>query len=75
MKTVTSVTVWNDAVGKRMSVTYSVVDEETGKIIADNKRVDRVLTGQEIIELLLSLSDDELKPAAQGILMMLKNRT
>lgn len=50
MKTVTSVTVWNDAVGKRMSVTYSVVDEETGKIIADNKRVDRVLTGQEIID-------------------------
>ena len=50
MKTVTSVTVWNDAVGKRMSVTYSVVDETTGKIIADNKRVDRVVTDASVIE-------------------------
>lgn len=44
MKTVTSVTVWNDAVGKRISVTYSEIDESTGKVTADNKRVDRVIT-------------------------------
>lgn len=43
MKIVTSVTVFNDAVGKRMSITYSEVDE-TGKIISDNKRIDRVIT-------------------------------
>ena len=43
MKIVTSITVWNDAIGKRMSITYSEIDE-TGKIIADNKRVDRVIT-------------------------------
>lgn len=43
MKIVTSVTVWNDAVGKRISITYSEIDE-TGKIIADNKRIDRIVT-------------------------------
>ena len=44
MKIVTSVTVFNDAVGKRMSATYSEVDDETGKVISDNKRIDRVMT-------------------------------
>lgn len=44
IKVVTSVTVFNDAVGKRMSVSYSEVNEETGQVISDNKRVDRVVT-------------------------------
>lgn len=44
MKVVTSVTIWNDAVGRRMSITYSEIDSETGKIIADNKRIDRIIT-------------------------------
>ncbi len=44
MKTATSATVFRDAVGMRMSVTYSVIDDETGRIIEDNKRVTRVLT-------------------------------
>lgn len=44
MKRVTSATVFQDAVGMRMSVTYSVIDDETGRIIEDNKRVTRVLT-------------------------------
>lgn len=44
MKVVTSVTVFNDAVGKRMSVSYSEIDDKTGKIISDNKRIDRVIT-------------------------------
>lgn len=43
MRVVTSVTIWNDAVGKRISITYSEIDE-TGKIIADNKRIDRIIT-------------------------------
>ena len=50
MKTVTSVTIWNDAVGKRMSVTYSVIDEATGRIVSDNKRLDRVITDQAAID-------------------------
>lgn len=45
MKIVTSITVWNDAVGKRISITYSEVDE-TGAIISDNKRIDRVIQDQ-----------------------------
>ena len=49
MKTVTSVTVWNDAVGKRMSVTYSEIDE-TGKIVSDNRRVDRVVMDQAALK-------------------------
>lgn len=44
MRVVTSVTIWNDAVGRRMSITYSEIDSETGKIIADNKRIDRIIT-------------------------------
>lgn len=44
MKIVTSVTVFNDAVGKRMSASYSEVDDETGRVISDNKRIDRVIT-------------------------------
>ena len=47
MKAVTSVTLWNDAVGKRMSVTYSEIDETTGKVTKDNLRVDRVVTDEE----------------------------
>ena len=44
MKLVTSVTIFNDAVGMRMSITYSEVDETTGKVISDNIRIDRVVT-------------------------------
>lgn len=47
MKIVTSVTVFSDAVGKRMSITYSEVDETTGKVISDNKRIDRVVTDKD----------------------------
>ena len=46
MKVVTAVTVWNDAVGKRMSIAYSEIDDTTGQIVSDNKRIDRVITDQ-----------------------------
>lgn len=49
MKKVTSVGLFNDAVGKRMSITYSEVDSQTGQIISDNKRIDRVVTDQTAI--------------------------
>lgn len=55
MRTVTSATVFQDSIGMRMSMTYSEVDEETGKIIADNKRTDRVITGQNIKDLAVAL--------------------
>lgn len=44
MKIITSVTVFNDAVGMRMSATYSEIDDETGRVISDNNRFDRVVT-------------------------------
>jgi hypothetical protein len=47
MKVATSATVFSDAVGYRLSMTYSEIDEETGKIIADNKRIDRVITDKD----------------------------
>lgn len=64
MKTATSVTVWNDAVGKRMSITYSEVDEATGKIISDNNREDKVITAKDekaLIEDLLDLAQAKIE--------------
>lgn len=46
MKKITSVTVWNDSTGTRLSVTYSEIDEQTHRIIADNKRENYVLVGE-----------------------------
>lgn len=63
MKTATSVTVWNDAVGKRMSITYSEVDEATGKIISDNNREDKVITvktEKDLVESLLELAQSKI---------------
>ena len=57
MNIVTSVTVWNDAVGMRTSITYSEVDSETGKIIADNKRIDRVITDRDTKALMQDVLD------------------
>lgn len=53
----TSVTVWNDAVGKRISISFSEVDETTGKIISDNKRADKVVTDKSTKDLIDSLLD------------------
>lgn len=44
MNKVTSVTGWNDSIGMRLSITYSEVDETSGKILTDNKRTDVVVT-------------------------------
>ena len=44
MKIITSVTAFQDAVGMRLSATYSEVDDNTGRIISDNNRFDRVIT-------------------------------
>lgn len=50
MKIVTSIGLFNDAVGKRMSVTYSEIDDKTGQIVSDNKRLDRVVTDTAILK-------------------------
>lgn len=41
-KVITSVTVFNDAVGLRMSATYSEIDD-AGRVVKDNQRFDRVV--------------------------------
>ena len=48
MKVVTSVGIFDDAIGKRISFTYSEIDE-SGTVISDNNRVDRVVTNPEAI--------------------------
>jgi len=48
VKIVTSATVFNDAVGVRLSATYSEVDDDTGRIISDNQRYDRVITDSTV---------------------------
>ena len=50
MKKVTSITLFNDAVGKRLSATYSEIDDETGQILSDNKRIDRLITDATTIK-------------------------
>lgn len=57
MKTVTSMTIFNDAIGMRMSITYSEIDEITGKVTSDNKRIDRVVTASEAKNLANELMD------------------
>ena len=65
MNIVTSVTIFNDAVGKRMSVSFSEIDENTGTVLSDNKRIDRVVTDGNVISLA-----DELKEYAQQFINM-----
>ncbi len=50
MKKITSATVFSDAVGMRLSATYSEIDDTTGRIISDNQRFDRVITDAEITD-------------------------
>ena len=57
MKVVTSYTVFNDAVGMRMSVSYSEIDETTGRIINDNNRIDRVITDSQMKSVANSLKE------------------
>lgn len=46
-KIITSATVFNDAVGMRLSATYSEIDDQTGRVISDNHRFDRVITDRD----------------------------
>lgn len=57
MRTVTSITVFNDAVGRRMSMTYSEIDETTGRVVSDNNRIDRVVTDKTMKNLISELED------------------
>lgn len=54
MNKVTSITTHTTAEGKRISITYSEIDA-TGKIIQDNKRVNRVVIDEDAIEHITAL--------------------
>ena len=56
MKVCSSVTVFQDSIGLRMSLTYSEIDA-SGKVISDNKRIDRVLTDSTAKSHALALLD------------------
>ena len=57
MKKVTSVTIFDDAVGTRISLTYSEISDD-GKITADNKRLDRVITDSDALSAAASLKSN-----------------
>lgn len=63
MKVVTSTTAFNDAIGVRISISYSEIDDQTGQVISDNKRIDRVVTDSTAIQKIQAVRD-----YAQGIL-------
>lgn len=48
MNVVTSVGFFDDAIGKRISLSYSEIDD-SGQVISDNHRVDRVVTDSTVI--------------------------
>lgn len=49
MKVITSVTAFKDAVGMRIHVTYSEIDEN-GTVVSDNNHVDRVVTDKTVLK-------------------------
>lgn len=48
MRVATGATIFHDVVGLRMSIIYSEIDPDTGVVISDNKRIDRVITDAEM---------------------------
>ena len=61
MKKVTSMTVLTTAEGKRLSITFSEIDEK-GNIIKENERVNKVVVDQSALNCIT-----ELEGFAQGI--------
>ena len=46
IRKVTSVVITNDALGERVTAIYTVIDEETGKIVEADKRLEKVVMGK-----------------------------
>lgn len=61
MKKVTSMTILTTTEGKRISLTYSEIDEN-GNIIEENKRINKVLVNKAALDCVM-----ELEEFAQGI--------
>lgn len=56
MKKVTSMTILTTAEGKRISITFSEIDDK-GNIIKENERVNKVLVNQNALEHAAGLED------------------
>lgn len=54
MKKVTSMTILTTAEGKRLSITYSEIDE-SGNIIEENKRINKVLVNRAALDCVMEL--------------------
>lgn len=63
MKKVTSVTIWNDSAGRRISVTCSEIDEVTRKVVRDNVRENFILLDEGDV-----VSTDAVLARAQSII-------
>lgn len=56
MKKVTSMTILTTAEGKRLSITYSEIDE-SGNIIEENKRINKVLVNRAALDCVMELEE------------------
>lgn len=56
MKKITSIALLTTAEGKRISFTYSEINEN-GDIIAENKRVNKVIVDKNILDLVNDLEE------------------
>lgn len=66
IRKVTSVLITNDALGERVTAIYSVIDEETGKIIEADKKLEKVVmekspVGDKLFKYAQSFVDKDLK--------------
>lgn len=53
----------NDGNMKRIAITYDVIDDETGKPVGLNKKVNQFVTDSEVLELIKQIDN-----YAQGII-------
>lgn len=62
MKKVTSITLLTTAEGKRISLTFSEIDEK-GNIVSENKRINKVVVNPTLADII-----NELEEQAQTLL-------
>lgn len=56
MRKVTSITIHTTAEGKRISTTFSEIDE-SGKILNDNTRINRVVVNEDALKHISAIED------------------
>lgn len=50
MNNIKAYAIANDGNKKRIAITYDVVDDETGKVIRANVKVNRIVTDDDVLE-------------------------